>query len=134
MTTNLAVAIVLTEALPLHDRRATARAAVLMDVDIATEPRAFVVLFEAKMLVVIPTTSVAASTAAPTDAPPSAAGTSSSHVLESGTVPAFAAPSATRRRRWVVIVVQVSGGRAIHGRVWGSSRGDNVMRGCCKIV
>lgn len=98
----LSEAVVFMEALPLHNGRPAA-CAVFVDVDIAMEAGALVVLLKAEMVVVVSwrrTTATAAVAIAASRRTPS-------HALKSSAIPALTT-SAARGCRRVVIAIQGS--------------------------
>jgi hypothetical protein len=107
---RLTEALFFTEALPLHDRR-TPAGTVLMDINVAMEARASVVLLEAEV-VVIATAHIGTASAAANNASTSRA--SFPHALETSAVPSLSSTRSWWGRR-IVKVVQIARRRAIHG-------------------
>ena len=108
--TDLAEAVVLTEALPLHNRRSAA-GAVLVNIDITMVSRPFVVLSEAEVIKVVASTSISSSPAATAVSASQRRWrtvASSSHTLKSRTIPTFTTTTTTSssaRRCWRVVIV-----------------------------
>jgi hypothetical protein len=128
---SLAEEVVLVVSLPLHDARSTA-GAVLVKINIAVVARAFVVLLEAEVVVVVSSASISATSAASAITASWRTWRTSSHAFKPRAIPALASSSScttARRRGRIVIAVQSScGGTTVHGCDEGLAHSALILR------